>query len=266
VTTKTSLGSGKVTLHFEHEGRVARLQLAAPKPNVLDAAMVGGLEEACALVEGRRGLRAIVLGAEGPHFSFGASIEEHLPPAIGGALARLHGLIRRLHGLPAPTLALVQGRCLGGGLELVLACDLVLAARDAELGCPEIKLGVFAPAASSLLPLRIGAGRAARLLLTGETWRGEEAAASGLVDHVALPDALEETLQAWLADDFLPRSPAGLRHAARAARRTRLGALETELPVLEKAYLEELMAEADAVEGIRAFLDKRQPNWREEVS
>jgi cyclohexa-1,5-dienecarbonyl-CoA hydratase len=256
MTTNTSpkSGTGKARLEFEHEGHVARLQLAAPKANVIDAPMIAALEAACEEIAARRGLRAIVLGADGPHFSFGASIEEHLPDGIEAALARLHGLLRRLHLLPAPTIAAVQGQCLGGGLEVVLGCDLVLAAADAQIGCPEIKLGVFAPAASALLPLRIGTGRAAQLLLTGTSWSGEQAAAAGLVDRVAAPGTLEATLQEWLASDFLPRSAAGLRHAAHAVRRGRLRALQAEIPLLEKAYLDGLMTEPDAVEGIRAFL------------
>ena len=264
-TPSPNPGAGKARLDCEPGGRVARIQLAAPKANVIDAGMIAALEEACEKIEARRGLRAIVLGADGPHFSFGASIEEHLPGEIEAALARLHGLLRRMHLLPAPTIAVVQGQCLGGGLELVLGCDLVLAAADAQIGCPEIKLGVFAPAASALLPLRIGTGRAAQLLLTGMSWSGEQAAAAGLVDLIAPSGTLEATLQEWLAADFLPRSAAGLRHAAHAVRRVRLRALQAEIPLLEKSYLDGLMAEPDAVEGIRAFLEKRAPRWREDA-
>ncbi|UCE01365.1 MAG: enoyl-CoA hydratase/isomerase family protein [Candidatus Latescibacterota bacterium] len=253
----------KANLRFEHGGAVARVELAAPKANIVDATMMTALEQTLDTIESTPGVKVVVLSAEGPHFSFGASVEEHLPDAIEGTLAKLHALLRRMHTLPAPTLAVVQGQCLGGGLEVVLACDLILAARGAKLACPEIKLGVFAPAASALLPVRIGAGPATRLLLTGASWSADQAMASGLVDRVAPDEELEATLQQWLRDDFLPRSAVGLRHAARAARRGRLRALEAELPSLEKTYLEELMAEPDGVEGVRAFLEKREPKWQE---
>jgi cyclohexa-1,5-dienecarbonyl-CoA hydratase len=144
---------------------------------------------------------------------------------------------------------------------LVLACDLVLAEETARLGAPEIKLAVFPPAATAVLPARIGAGPAAALVLTGATWTGKAAAAAGLVTRTASEGELETALSSWLQEDFLPRSPAALRHAARAARRPLQRALAEDLPELERRYLEELMAEPDAVEGIRAFLEKRPPRW-----
>src|SRR5208337_480613 len=107
---------------------------------------------------------------------------------------------------PAPTIAAVRGQCLGGGLELALACDLVLAEETAQLGCPEIQLGVFPPAASALLPVRIGAGPAARLVLSGASVKGTDAAAIGLVNRTTAPGQLEAALADWLAAEFLPRS------------------------------------------------------------
>src|SRR6185503_8308761 len=109
-------------------------------------AMISELDSIFETLQTRRELRAIVLEAEGPHFSFGASVEEHLPEQIRGALARLGALLRRVASAPAPVIAAVRGQCLGGGLELVLACDLVVAESSAQLGTPEIRLGVFPPA------------------------------------------------------------------------------------------------------------------------
>lgn len=251
----------KVRLAFEHEDQIARLWLAAPKANILDSAMMASLEKMVDSLLPRRDLKAIVVGAEGPSFSYGASVEEHLPHRIAATLAQLHHLLRRLAELPAPTIAAVRGQCLGGGFELVLACDLILAEETARLGSPEIKLGVFPPAATALLPVRLGASLAAQLLLTGSTWTGRQAAAAGLVAGMAPEGKLEEVLAEWLREDFLPRSPAALRHAAGAARRTLRRSLHEELPELERQYLEELMQEPDAIEGIRAFLEKRTPRW-----
>jgi cyclohexa-1,5-dienecarbonyl-CoA hydratase len=136
-----------------------------------------------------------------------------------------------------------------------------LAEETARLGLPEIKLGVFPPAASALLPPRLGASRASALILTGTTWTGTEAAAAGLVTHLALDGDLDRALNVWLGKEFLHRSPTGLLHAARAVRRSAQRAVAEQLPELERQYLDELMAEPDAVEGIRAFLDKREPLW-----
>jgi cyclohexa-1,5-dienecarbonyl-CoA hydratase len=251
----------RAKLELTDEGKVARVYLADPRPNIVDLAMMQDLTEILDGLANRRDLVAVVLGAEGPNFSFGASVPEHLPDQIGRALTGLHGLIGRLLELPAPTIAAVRGQCLGGGLELVLACDLILAEETARLGLPEIKLGVFPPAAAALLPLRLGSGRAAALILTGTNWTGTEAAAAGLVTHLALDGDLDRALNVWLGKEFLHRSPTGLLHAARAVRRSAQRAVAEQLPELERQYLDELMAEPDAVEGIRAFLDKREPLW-----
>lgn len=251
----------RAELELTDEGRVARIHLAAPKANIVDLAMMQELTEIVDGLLARRELVAVVLGAEGPHFSFGASVPEHLPEQIGQALAGLHGLIGRLLELPAPTIAAVRGQCLGGGFELVLACDLILAEETARLGVPEIKLGVFPPAASALLPPRLGSGWASALVLTGASWTGSEAAARGLVSRLAPDGELDRALDTWLEEEFLSRSPAGLAHAARAVRHAARQAVAERLPILERQYLEELMSEPDAVEGIRAFLEKREPHW-----
>jgi len=250
----------KARLDWTSDGRVARIVLAAPEANVLDRAMVEDLDAIVAQVE-RREPHAIVLTADGPHFSYGASIQEHLPDAIAGALERASNLLRRIARLPAPTIAAVRGQCLGGGFELVLACDLIVAEGDAQLGLPEIKLGVFPPAASALLPIRIGAAQAAMLTITGATWSGAEAKRRGLVARVAAAGALESELQSWLRSDFVERSAAGLRHAAQAIRRPIVHALEHELPEIDRLYLDQLMRGPNADEGIRAFLEKRKPRW-----
>jgi cyclohexa-1,5-dienecarbonyl-CoA hydratase len=252
----------KAKLELQHDDRVARVTLAAPKANILDQPMVEALGDIFNSLNTREGLCAIVVDSEGPHFSFGASIEEHVPEQIGGALSRLSNLLRLMSKAPAPTIAAVRGQCLGGGLELVLACDLIVAEETASMGVPEIKLAVFPPAASALLPVRIGAAGAAALTLTGSNWTGAEAKQQGLVARLAPEGGLDETLQSWLESDFLPHSPAALRYATRAIRMPVVEALDTVLPHLDILYVDELMRESDAVEGIQAFMEKRAPVWR----
>ncbi len=252
----------KIHVELEYDGHVARVVLAAPKANIVDQQMMGELDSAFDRLAARRDLKAIVLIGEGPNFSFGASVQEHLPEQISRTLVRLHALLRRIAEAPAPTIAAVHGQCLGGGLELALACDLILAEETAELGCPEIQLGVFPPAASALLPVRLGAGLAASLVLSGARVTGAAAVAIGLVARTASPGQLKAVLAEWLAADFLPRSPSALRCAAKAVRLPLVRALEQDLPVLERLYLQDLMSEPDAAEGIRAFLEKRPPRWQ----
>lgn len=251
----------KARVRFERGGRVARVSLAAPKANVLDRVMVTQLNAIFADLADQTELRAIVIEGEGDHFSFGASVEEHLPDQIEAALARLGGLLRHMAAMLAPTIAAVRGQCLGGGFELALACDLILAEDDAQLGAPEIKLGVFPPAASALLPARIGAAGAASMILTGRSWSGLHAAQQGLVAQVAPEGNLDAMVDGFLDECFVPRSANALRHATRAVRRTIVRALEEELPAIDRLYLDDLMKHADPEEGIRSFLERRDPRW-----
>lgn len=248
----------KIRLEFTHQERVARITLACPKANVLDRAMIRELDEAVSEASSHP-LNAIVIAAEGPHFSFGASVQEHLPDQIAGTLHALHGLLRKLYEAPAPVIAAVRGQCLGGGFELALACDLIAADKTAQFAAPEIKLAVFAPAASALLPLRVGQGMAARMLLTGSAISADEAARCGLVSRVA--EDLDAEIERWLESDFLPRSPSSLQFACRAARLSLHRTIAEDLTQLERLYLSELMTTPDAEEGIRAFLEKRAPQW-----
>ena len=133
---------------LERDGALLRLRLARPKANLVDAAMIAALHGAFVDASRPAGLRGVLLDAEGPHFSFGASVEEHLPDRCAAMLASLHALILAMLEFPAPILVAVRGQCLGGGLEVALAGGPIFAAPDAQLGQPEMKLGVFAPAAS----------------------------------------------------------------------------------------------------------------------
>ena len=255
------MSKSNVGFELTNNGQVARITLAVPKANILDRAMMISLVKTFNELGRGNDLKAIVLGSEGPHFSFGASIEEHLPEQIAATLTQLHELLRAVVMAPAPVIAAVRGQCLGGGFELALACDLIIAEESAQFGLPEIKLGVFPPAGAALLPVRIGASRAAELVLTGNSWNAAQAAAVGIAHKVVPEGVMENALESWLAADFLPRSATALSFAARAARRTVLRVLERDLTEMERLYLNELLRQPDAVEGLYAFMEKRQPRW-----
>src|ERR1019366_10086945 len=152
------------------------LRLDRPKANLVDAAMIAALDQVLAEHIGNDQLGAVILDAEGPHFSFGASVEEHLPGQCDAMLAGLHRLVLRMVESPVPLLVVVRGQCLGGGLEVALAGHLMFVAPEAALGQPEMKLGVFAPAASCLLPELIGPVRSLDLLVSGRSITGAQAA------------------------------------------------------------------------------------------
>jgi cyclohexa-1,5-dienecarbonyl-CoA hydratase len=241
-------------------GAVWLLRLDRPKANVVDAAMTKALTDAFALARTLPALKAIVLTASGPNFSFGASVQEHLPEHVAGMLHDFHALFRTIAACEVPVLAAVRGHCLGGGLELVSFCHRVFAANDARLGQPEITLGVFAPVASLLLPHRIGRANAEDLCLSGRTVPAEDALRMGLVDELA--DDPEAKALAWAETHLCKHSASSLRHAVRAVRGAFAETFFAQLAEIEQDYLVDLMATADAVEGIQAFLQKRAPHWR----
>jgi len=253
--------SGPLKVWLDRNGRLLRLRLDRPKANILDAALVGAIENA--LLEQANGaeLRGVLIDASGAHFSFGASIEEHLPDQCAAMLASFHRLILRLFASPVPVLVAIRGQCLGGGLELASAGHLLFAAPDAKFGQPEIQIGVFAPAASCLLPERIGLAAAEDLLLSGRSIGAEQASRIGLVTEVA--DNPEDAALGYFDRHLAPKSAKSLRFATRAARHGTIERVSAKLAAVETIYLEELMATQDAVEGLSAFIEKRPACWRD---
>jgi len=249
-----------VKIWSETEGRLLRLRLSRPKANLIDASMITTLDAALAEYRGNGQLSAVVIDAEGPHFSFGASVEEHLPGQCAAMLAGLHRLVMSMIEFPVPLLVAVRGQCLGGGLEVALAGHFMFVAPDATLGQPEMKLGVFAPAASCLLPELIGPARSFDLLVSGRSITGAEAAATGIAQEAA-PDP-EHAALAYFEEHLKPKSASSLRYAVKAARLDYIARVKEKIRAVERLYLDELMVTHDAVAGLEAFIAKRSPQWQ----
>jgi cyclohexa-1,5-dienecarbonyl-CoA hydratase len=245
---------------FEAEGRLLRLRLSRPKANLIDAAMIAALDGALTENLDKANLGAVLLDAEGQHFSFGASVEEHMPGQCQDMLRAIHDLVLRLVKSPVPVLVAVRGQCLGGGLEVALAGHLVFVAPDAGLGQPEMKLGVFAPAASCLLPEIIGPARAIDLLLSGRSITGTDAVAMGMAHETAVDP--ERAALAYFDEHLKPKSASSLRSAIKAARSDYSARVAAKIGTVERIYLDELMNTHDAVEGLEAFLGKRAVQWQ----
>lgn len=241
------------------DGRLLRLRLDRPKANVIDAEMIAALDAAFAGVAENPDILAVLLDHAGAHFSFGASVEEHLPERCAAMLEALHALIKRMLACPVPILVAVKGQCLGGGLEVAVAGSLIFAAPDARLGQPEIKLAVFAPAASCLLPRLVARGHAEDLLYSGRSISGTRAAEIGLA-LAAAPDP-EAAALAYFDDHLAGLSASSLRLAVEAARGGFRDQVTAELDRVEALYLERLMGTHDAVEGLKAFVEKRPARW-----
>lgn len=246
---------------LEREGRLLRLRLDRPKANILDAAMNAALENELARHADHAALRGILIDANGGHFSFGASIEEHMPDQCAAMLDGFHRLVLRIFASEVPVLMVVRGQCLGGGLEVVSAGHLIFAAPDAKFGQPEIQIGVFAPAASCLLPERAPLAFAEDMLLSGRAIGAEEALRIGLVNQVA--DDPEAVALAYFDKHLAPKSARSLRYATRAARQGVVDRVARKLKQVERLYLDELMSTADAVEGLSAFIEKRPARWKD---
>jgi cyclohexa-1,5-dienecarbonyl-CoA hydratase len=248
-----------VNVEMLEAGAIWHVTFGASKGNVLDAALVAELYAVFHRAASDQNLKAIVLEGQGRHFSFGASVEEHLPAQAAGMLHGFHELFRVFFDASVVTVAVVRGACLGGGLELAAACHRIYATPDAKLGQPEITLGVFAPVASLLLAERVGRAHAEDLLFSGRTIDGEGALRIGLVDGLA-EDPLVPALD-YARERLLAHSASSLRFAVRAARSGLAERFRAEIARLERLYLRELMKTADAVEGLSAFLEKRKPSW-----
>lgn len=247
------------SVHVTVERGLARVELDRPPLNVID---LGSATELALAIEGaaaRDDVAVIAVSGRGRAFCAGVDVRDHLPDLGADMLRAFHRTCVALLESPQPTVAIVQGAALGGGCELTLACDLVLASERASFGQPEITLGVFPPLAAVALPRMIPSHLASELLLTGRTVGAAEAVRIGLVNRVVeeagLAAAAEQTLGGLLA-----LSPASLRLTKELMRRSRGWAAE-DIVAAEQFYVERLMRTPDAVEGLEAFLQKRPPRW-----
>lgn len=250
-------------IKFEIVDRVARITFARPPLNVFNIAMMHEISAALSQCTPQSELAAIVFDAapDSRAFSAGVAVEDHMAESVFQMLDSFHSIFRTLAQLARPTIAVVDGPALGGGCELVAACDIVIASERARFGQPEIKLGVFPPLAAILLPRIIGEKRARQLILTGELIDAHEALRLGLVNHVVRVTELEQKTRSLLARlRELSASSLGMTRAA-----LDLGGrtgFESALAEVENLYLHELMKTEDAQEGVRAFMEKRKPEWR----
>ena len=243
--------------------RSSKIILNSPKANILEAAMLGEISCTLAGLSNDKDLKLIVFEGEGKHFSFGASVPEHTKENAAMMLHLSTGCSTNWFGLAVPTMAVVRGQCLGGGMELALFCNFIVADHTAMFGQPEIVLGVFPPPASVMLPRKVGQAYADDLCLTGRSIDAVEAHRIGLVN--LLVDEGQDAWEfatAWIDKHIIPKSAECLRIANQAVRNDFFRRIGEDFPRMEGLYLADLMETHDANEGINAFLEKRKPEWK----
>jgi cyclohexa-1,5-dienecarbonyl-CoA hydratase len=250
-------------IKFQIEDRVARITFARPPLNILNIPMMREIGAALNECADKRDLAAIVFdAAEGMRaFSAGVAVEDHVPDTVYKMLDSFHAIFRTLQQISKPVVAVVDGPALGGGCEIVAACDLVIASERARFGQPEIKLGVFPPIAAILLPRIVGERKAREMVLLGEIVDAREALRLGLVNQVTTTDQLREEAEALLTK-LRELSGAALQFTRAALDLGRSGDFESALTEVENLYLNELMKTDDATEGVQSFMEKRKPEWR----
>ena len=249
---------------FEKRDGIARLTLSKPPLNVLDIAMMREISAALDGLGDDPSVKVLVFdAAEGSKaFSAGVDVSEHTAEKVEEMIEVFHRIFRLLDALEVPTLAVVNRAALGGGCELALFCDMVIASEKASFGQPEIQVGGFPPVAAVTLPRIIGPKKALEMVLIGDRIRAAEAERLGLVNKVVPPGELRA-----VADEFVGKltklSSAVLRLTKRAVRLGSAGDFTEGLAAVEELYLGPLMATEDAHEGLAAFMEKRSPVWKD---
>ena len=241
---------------------VATLTLNRAPLNVLNIEM---MEEINAYLEGlmrEKSLKLLVVQAMGKAFSAGVDVGEHLGDLVYKMIEVFHKMFRLMDALKVPSVAVVNGSALGGGCELALYCDMVIATEKAKFGQPEIQVGVFPPIAALIFPRMIGRKKALELIFSGDIIGAQEAFALGMVNKVILEASLAEEVNGFI-EKFKKLSGIVLKMTKEATLAGLNDDMDQGLKAIEKIYLDRLMKTNDAIEGLKAFLDKRKPSWKD---
>lgn len=250
-------------IEVSYENGLGTITLNRPPVNVLNIAMMEEINDVLDSWIGNNGLKVVLFNAKGKCFSAGVDVGEHMGDLAPKMIEVFHGIFRRMEKFGVLTVASVYGSCLGGGCELAIFCDMIVASENARFGQPEIQVGVFPPIAAYLMPRILGRKVASELILSGKTISASKCLDIGLVNKVVKEEDLEpETVE--FITPYLNMSSKVLRLTRKAITAGLRDDLEPALKVIEEIYLDELMKSHDAREGLTAFLEKRRPEWKDE--
>lgn len=248
-------------LKFEKAEGVARIALARPKHNVLNIDMMA---EASGLLEELKAddaLKCVVVAADGPSWCAGVEVADHKPELVDAMIAGFNRMLALVAGMDVPTIAAVHGSCLGGGMELAIACDIIIASAKAKFGQPEIKLGFFPPYAAIRLPLLVGPAKAIEVCTSGKTYTAEEAKSLGFVSQVAAEDQFADAVNRMVAE-IKACSPLIIRMNKKAVNMHLGMTVDQAVASVSRYFVHDLIKTADTLEGIKSFEEKRKPVWQ----
>jgi cyclohexa-1,5-dienecarbonyl-CoA hydratase len=249
------------TIEFHPGPRVATVLLHRPPLNIINLEMLDELNAAWSEIEDLKTQVVVISGAGDRAFSAGVDVADHAPGKIETMLENFHRMVLRIRKSDCVSIAAVHGHALGGGAELAMMCDLIIAADNAQIGQPEISLGCYPPIAVAYLPGAIGFHKASEIILLGESVTAAEAERLGIVNQVVSRAKLIEAVDACV-DKLLTKSSTVLSLAKRALREGTGHHFEQALDRAHELYVRELTKTEDTVEGMNAFLEKRAPSWK----
>jgi cyclohexa-1,5-dienecarbonyl-CoA hydratase len=241
---------------------VATLTLSRPPLNVLNIEMMEEINTYFEDLLREKSLKLLVIQAAGKAFSAGVDVGEHLGDLVYKMIEVFHKMFRLMDALKVPSISVVNGSALGGGCELAIYCDLVIATEKAKFGQPEIQVGVFPPIAALAFPRMMGRKKALELILSGDVISAQEALALGMINKIVPEASLDEEVGRFV-EKFKKLSGIVLKLTKEATLSGLNDDAEKGLKAIEKIYLERLMKTDDAIEGLKAFLDKRKPTWKD---
>jgi cyclohexa-1,5-dienecarbonyl-CoA hydratase len=250
-------------IHTELKEGVAYLTLNRAPLNVLNIEMMEEINAYLEELKKESNLKLLVIQAAGKAFSAGVDVGEHLGDLVYKMIEVFHRMFRLMDALKVPSIAIVNGSALGGGCELALYCDMVMATEKSKFGQPEIQVGVFPPIAALIFPRIIGRKKAMELILAGDIISAQEALAMGLINRVVPEASLADEVNGFI-EKFKKLSGVVLKLTKEAALAGLNDDMDKGLQVIEKIYLERLMKTEDALEGLKAFLEKRKPTWKDQ--
>ena len=248
------------TIKLDLKDGLTTITLFRPPLNIINLEMLGEISEALDNSVDSSRVLLIKSGLDGV-FSAGADVKEHFPEKVDTLITEFNRVVWKIISYPRPTICVVEGRCLGGGMELAMGCDFVIAVEGAEFGQPEIRVGAFPPVAAALYPRLSGLRAATMLILTGRTIDARQAKALGYVNEVVACEKLDAAVDE-LVKSLIQNSAAVLACAKKAIIESLNMGVENALRKASEIYLKELMKTEDAVEGLKAFIEKRKPQWR----